>query len=38
MNTDSSFESGNFDISKDDFSFGCVGELENKEEELEKMI
>ena len=36
-NTDGSFESGDFDISKDDFSCGCVGEPEYNEEELKSM-
>ena len=35
INTDSSFESGDFDIGKEDFSFGYPGEQEYKEEELE---
>ena len=35
INTDSSFESGDFDIGKDDFSFGYAEEQEYKEEELE---
>ena len=35
INADSSFESGDFDIGKEDFSFGYPGEQEYKEEELE---
>ena len=38
INTDGSFESCDFDISKNDFFFGCAGELEYKEEELKWMI
>lgn len=39
--TDGSFESSDFDISKDDFSCGYVGEPEHNEEQLKskkKMI
>ena len=36
-NTDGRFESGDFDISKDDFSCGYVGEPEYNKEELKSM-
>ena len=37
ISTDSSFESGDGNISKDDFSFGYVGEPEYKKEALKLM-
>lgn len=37
INTDGSFESGDSNISKDDFSFGYATEAEYKEEELKSM-
>ena len=37
INTDGSFETGDSDVTKDDFSFGYFGEPEYIEEELNSM-